>query len=144
MSPLATLSPDTLREHVPLPDGVHAPAAARHAAESCLGRLSLRPERRDEALLIVSELVTNAVRHASGPRALVLTAWDSLLDIAVSDRSEVLPVPCAADRAGENGGFGLALVRSLGATLIAVPEPGGKTVHAVLSLTRPDAGGPNQ
>ncbi|MYU47915.1 ATP-binding protein, partial [Streptomyces sp. SID7803] len=60
---------------VPLTAGPEAPSQARRAASTYLRRTcpSLDPpDRCDDVLLIVSELVTNAVRYTPPDRALSL------------------------------------------------------------------------
>lgn len=49
-------------------------ADARHAVRTLLARAGHHPDHRpsQDAQLVVSELVTNAVRHAPGPGALLL------------------------------------------------------------------------
>ncbi|GHJ35162.1 SpoIIE family protein phosphatase [Streptomyces sp. TS71-3] len=50
-----------------LPARDDAPARARSLASALLRRWSVREDTRDSALLLISELVTNAVRFATGP-----------------------------------------------------------------------------
>ncbi|MEU3892315.1 SpoIIE family protein phosphatase [Streptomyces sp. NPDC029041] len=59
--------------------------------------------------LIVSELVTNAIRHATGPIRLRLIRQKSTLTVEVSDASSTAPRLRHA-RAGDEGGRGLLLV----------------------------------
>lgn len=115
--------------------GPRAPATARRAAVAWLRPLPLGPEAVDAIVLIVSELVTNAVRHTRGPCVLTLTASGPGLDIACRDDSEDLPEPwhIAGD---ERGGFGLHLVREVGGDFRVVPGLGGKTVHVLYECGR--------
>jgi len=66
-----------------------------------------------DALLLVSELVSNAVRHAPGPCVLELVDDGSDLVIAVSDTSDSLPQQRRPDRAAGGGGFGWSLLTAL-------------------------------
>ncbi|WP_448332013.1 SpoIIE family protein phosphatase [Streptomyces sp. DSM 41534] len=50
-----------------LPARDDAPARARASASALLRKWSVREDTRDSALLLISELVTNAVRFATGP-----------------------------------------------------------------------------
>jgi anti-sigma regulatory factor (Ser/Thr protein kinase) len=89
-----------------------APAQARGALEQIAGRLS--PERMRDVRLLVSELVTNAVRHAGGGGVrLVVALTGTLLRIEVHDPGngfERTPPPDDPLRAS---GWGLVLVEEL-------------------------------
>jgi len=90
------------------------------------------PEALADALLVVSELVSNVVRHAPGPCTLDLSEGDDLLTIAVSDSSRELPQPRPGDVV-QGGGFGWHLVRGLTQRLLVQLWPGdGKTVTATM------------
>ncbi|MGW2282115.1 ATP-binding protein [Streptomyces sp. NPDC001770] len=123
---------------VPLPAGPEAASHARRATAAFLHRTrtALTPDRHDDVLLIVSELVTNAVRHAPGPSALTLTTTAGALDIAVTDCSCVVPATRAPDLTDGTGGMGLHIAEDLGARVFTEPFPDGKCVHA--ALTTPD------
>ncbi|MFD5427757.1 ATP-binding protein [Streptomyces sp. NPDC127084] len=101
-------------------------------AASLLGR-PLRPQLVEAVLIVVSELVGNARRHAPGPCTLRLRADESELDIAVSDTSPRLPRAHAPDLSGVRGGWGLRVVTELAGEVRVRPGPGaGKTVCARL------------
>ncbi|MFI2235789.1 PAS domain S-box protein [Streptomyces chrestomyceticus] len=89
----------------------------------------------DTALLLSSELLTNAVRHARGP--LTLRVWYSAreLGVEVVDGSTPRPRARLADTAEENG-RGLMLVEALADAWGARPGAAGKTVWFTL-LTAP-------
>ncbi|MYS39014.1 histidine kinase-like protein [Streptomyces sp. KhCrAH-43] len=122
---------------VPLTAGPEAPSQARRAASTYLRRTcpSLDPDRCDDVLLIVSELVTNAVRYTPGPRTLTLTTTAHSLDIAVTDTSCRAPAPRAPDLTDGTGGMGLHIADDLGARIFTEPLPDGKCVHAALDRT---------
>jgi anti-sigma regulatory factor (Ser/Thr protein kinase) len=92
----------------------------------------------DDAAVITSELVTNAVQH--GCRDMtetigVTVAWTSDSDaviVAVSDPSPHGPVMRTASTDSEDG-RGLRIVESLSAHWSWHPEPGGKAVYAILA-----------
>lgn len=97
-----------------------------------LGWNTEAPETADAVLLTVSELVTNAHRHAHSSAQLVM-AWDSrCLHIAVHDHSGELPAPRepSTDRVG---GRGMFLVDALADSWEAHPCPHGKTITACFS-----------
>ncbi|SFC12769.1 ATP-binding protein [Streptomyces aidingensis] len=74
-------------------------------------------ERRaaaEDALLIVSELVTNACLHTAGPRELRLRRGPRrTLRIEVSDAGGGTPAPLAGRRPGRPGGHGMFIVERL-------------------------------
>ncbi|MFJ6725034.1 ATP-binding protein [Streptomyces sp. NPDC091281] len=116
---------------VTLPHSPHAPAIARHVSERWLTDTGAG-QRVTDAVLVVSELVTNAVRHTADTCLLTLTVLDGRLDIAVADHGAELPELDRRTAGDERGGFGLALVRALGDEVRLVPALDGKTVHVLL------------
>ncbi|MFD9084307.1 ATP-binding protein [Streptomyces erythrochromogenes] len=56
----------------------------RHAAQV---RAPARPQYTDAVLMVVTELVTNAIRHTDGPAALHLELHDDHIVIRVTDTS---------------------------------------------------------
>ncbi|MHA6761326.1 ATP-binding protein [Streptacidiphilus sp. PAMC 29251] len=86
-----------------------------------------------DALLLVSELVTNAVRHALGVCALDLSEDGTQLTIAVTDTSPAPPRPRTPDLLAGRGGFGWHLLLTLTTHLHIVPtRAGGKSVIATV------------
>jgi anti-sigma regulatory factor (Ser/Thr protein kinase) len=68
----------------------------------------------DVAQLLVSELVTNAVRHAGGDGVLVrATLQADLLRVEVHDSSPSVPGPVSPAPESAEGGRGLLLVDAL-------------------------------
>ncbi|MFF8731939.1 ATP-binding protein [Streptomyces sp. NPDC015171] len=116
-------------------------AAARHAVRALLDEAGHPPDGRpgQDAQLVVSELVTNAVRHAPGPGRLILdvTPDRTLLRITVSDSSPGhRPEPRPHDPR-RLGGHGLYLVQQLCGRLNVTTTSTGKHVTARLRLGRP-------
>ncbi|MFI9228681.1 ATP-binding protein [Streptomyces rimosus] len=110
-------------------------ADARLDARAFLGGLlpPVASEAADTVLLVVSELVTNALRHAGGTWALELTAHPDGIEVAVHDPSPQTPRLRNPDLNGGTGGFGWPLVTRLAYTTAVTPGPsGGKTVSALL------------
>lgn len=66
----------------------------------------------DDMVLVASELVTNALQHASGPIVMVLQQRDETVLVEVADVSSALPVP-RSESADDESGRGLALVEAL-------------------------------
>ena len=122
--------------------GPGTPARAREHAAAFLTALTVQrpsadPACFDRVLLVVSELVTNAVRHAPGPVHLCLALLPgegtATIRITVGDTSAVLPTPRTPDFARGTGGFGWStILRPLTTGLQMRPHPGGKEIEALL------------
>jgi anti-sigma regulatory factor (Ser/Thr protein kinase) len=86
-----------------------------------------------DARLVISELVTNVVRHASGPCQVDLELVGGVLHIAVSDTHQVAPIAHAPDprRVGQHG---LEIVLAVCEGVEIEPLPSGKRVRARLTL----------
>jgi anti-sigma regulatory factor (Ser/Thr protein kinase) len=117
---------ELLRESFP-PDA-SVVAVIRAAVRAQVGRRLPAP-RVDEVILVVSELVTNAVVHARTPFEVVLSEVDGRCRFAVSDGSRDPPDP--APRPGP-GGFGLRLVSQLTTRWGYDLHPTGKTIWCEL------------
>ncbi|SEK30078.1 ATP-binding protein [Streptacidiphilus jiangxiensis] len=87
----------------------------------------------DSAEMVVSELVTNAMRYGSGPVDLTLALSETGLRVSVTDEGTTLPT---AREAGADalGGRGLQIVRLLAESWDVVVRLTGKTVTCVLAL----------
>jgi serine/threonine-protein kinase RsbW len=93
-----------------------APGAARQAVRTWFQSRACGDDATNTAALLVTELVSNAVVHASGP-SLWLTVDEPMTDVlhvSVRDGSQALPQysPLAPDVRGE-GGRGLFMVDCL-------------------------------
>lgn len=88
-----------------------------------------------DVLLLVSELLSNAMRHGGGVRDLVLSSWTGLLRVEVTDPSPTAPAT-RRDRAPDQpGGHGLLIVDRLSQRWGSTPLPsGGKCVWLELPL----------
>jgi hypothetical protein len=87
----------------------------------------------DLAQLVVSELVTNALKHAPGPVLLHLCIDDGTVEIEVWDSDPALPLPRSAD-AERVGQHGLEIVMAVAQAFQARREPLGKRITARLAL----------
>ncbi|MFE7859586.1 SpoIIE family protein phosphatase [Streptomyces sp. NPDC101209] len=90
---------------------------------------------RDAALLIVSELVTNALVHTDGRVRLDLTLLDNRLRVAVADASPRTPAKPTSISWEATGGRGILLVEAMSDTWGTVPVSGGKQVWAEVGLS---------
>ncbi|MET8508730.1 ATP-binding protein [Streptomyces sp. NPDC004787] len=102
---------------LPLEHGPLAPATARHTARAILETWGLDDEQLYDALLVISELVTNAVVHALPPVILHLHATaeeTGSVQVHVSDGG---PQPAAAgwaaDRPEDEHGRGENIITTL-------------------------------
>jgi anti-sigma regulatory factor (Ser/Thr protein kinase) len=88
---------------------------------------------RDDLLLVVSELVTNAERHSHGPYLLELEGTDREVTATVYDSSTTLPRRFEKDPS-RLGGHGMEIVHALSDQLSAERVPVGKRVRATFDL----------
>ncbi|MDF3301524.1 ATP-binding protein [Streptomyces tropicalis] len=104
-----------------------------HASRTAPTDVTERAEQ--DAQLVVSELVTNALRHAPGPCGLVLevSPCRERLSITVWDTSSTLPRFHERDES-RVGGHGLYLVRACSRDLTVTSLPGGKRITAEIDL----------
>jgi anti-sigma regulatory factor (Ser/Thr protein kinase) len=112
-------------------------ARARDAADAFLTTLAgtappTRERSHSDVLLVVSELVTNAVRHAPGPLTLCLSFTAGQVQVTVRDSDPTPPRPRQADLNSGAGGFGWAIVERVADRLGVHPLPDGKEIHAFL------------
>jgi anti-sigma regulatory factor (Ser/Thr protein kinase) len=95
-------------------------------------------EYADDAAIITSELVTNAIQHASGDgtatvRVTLLRVWNpEAVTVVVTDSSPEGPVTRTVPDGSERG-RGLRIVNELSNCWGWNPEDGGKAVYAVLA-----------
>jgi len=89
--------------------------------------------RADDARLLVSEVLTNAVQHAEGPLVLHLRRTTTELAVEISDLSPHLPQPRLAAE-DEESGRGLILVDTLADNWGVRPTDQGKTTWFTLQL----------
>ncbi|MGA5192627.1 ATP-binding protein [Streptomyces exfoliatus] len=111
-------------------------AAARASTRRFLEGLLLTPasEVADAVVLVVSELVTNALRHGGGTCTLHLTAHPDSIEVAVRDPSPHLPRERTPGLNGGTGGFGWPMASRLAHTTTVTRQPTrGKTVSAFLA-----------
>ncbi|MEU6442606.1 ATP-binding protein [Streptomyces sp. NPDC047046] len=87
-----------------------------------------------DAVLVASELVSNAVRHAGGVTGFRVSVGDGDVEISVSDGSDARPYERTPRPVVREGGYGWELVTKLARTEIVERAGGGKTVRARLAL----------
>ncbi|MFE9890706.1 ATP-binding protein [Streptomyces scopuliridis] len=123
-------------------------ADARDAARPFLEALrqpEIVTEAADTVVLVVSELVTNALRHGGGTFNLHLTAHPDTVEVAVDDAGPRAPRMRTPDLNGGTGGFGWPMVNRLArATAVTRRPDGSKTVSALLPRRHQDGGAAGQ
>ncbi|GHJ38686.1 ATP-binding protein [Streptomyces sp. TS71-3] len=131
-----------------LPAVAASVARARAGARRLLRERRLSPEVAEDAVLVISELVTNAIAHTTGSQVVCrLRAGRTGLRIEVQDQGGGAATPHPRSPAHEDErGRGLVLVGALSSTWGVRQNPGGpgRTVWAELPLTsaRPPAAAP--
>jgi anti-sigma regulatory factor (Ser/Thr protein kinase) len=122
---------------VTLPNGEGAVRLARQVTRDVLARWRLA-HMEDTAVLLVSELVTNAVRHARDTYAIALDLefGESGLRIEVQDADPCWPHRRTPGRLDESG-FGLVLVNALADMWGVRDTATGKAVWAELDARHP-------
>ena len=90
----------------------------------------------DTAVLLTSELVTNAVRHGRPPYTLVVSVSDTEVEVGVEDAEDAVPTRRGEDQLAE-GGRGLVLVDALAEAWGTRPRRPGKTTWFTVRRDRP-------
>ena len=104
----------------------------RHVAERALGTDAGSAELRDQLVLALDEMASNALRHGGGPvRASVRLTADAYL-IEVSDAAPNAPPTPAIGRDPSEGGLGLYLIAELATDHGWYVRQGAKYVWALL------------
>lgn len=83
--------------------------------------------------LVVSELVTNALKYAPGPYLLTLEVNGGAVEVTVWDSNPTSPVLLGPDSA-RIGQHGLEIVRAVGRSFAVHREPVGKRIAAAVVL----------
>ncbi|MET9934995.1 MULTISPECIES: ATP-binding protein [unclassified Streptomyces] len=114
-------------------------AEARHHATAFLEtartdhRLPVSARARDLTELVVSELVTNAVKYAPGPVFMELRVTADVVDVVIRDSEPGIPVARTADP-GRVGQHGLEIIKAVAEKLFIEQEAAGKRITARIAL----------
>jgi serine/threonine-protein kinase RsbW len=120
---------------------VTTPGHARRLVRAQLARWGVDKDAAGTAELLLSELVTNSVRHATRPPGRLVAvraelAPERLLRVEVADASSAVPKPAPGEDPEAESGRGLVLVEGLAAAWGTYPRPYvGKVVWFTLALT---------
>ncbi|WP_329140531.1 ATP-binding protein [Streptomyces sp. NBC_01476] len=118
-------------------------AAARDLVRALLERQPAPPAGRPapaeqtvtDVLLVTSELVTNAIRHAGGVTAFTAVVEDGFVYVMVGDASSAPPVRSPAAAPGRPGGYGWPLVCSVAEDVtVTTHRSGGKDIRVRVRL----------
>ena len=114
-----------------------APARGRHAVTAVLDEWGCEPGNREDLLLVVSELVTNAVVHGAEPIRVTMVRVPERVRVEVTDGAAASsPHGNPRPPADAETGRGLSVVTRLAVAWGWRASPGrGKTVWAELPLT---------
>lgn len=118
----------SFRASVDLPPVAPSVPVARHLVGDLM-RMWRAPQDREDAALLVTEVVSNVVDHVGGEASFTLEveASDGWLLVAVVDGSSVLPIVRELDRAQPRG-RGLQLVQAIAERWGCDEHDGGKRV----------------
>ncbi|MFC6046092.1 ATP-binding protein [Nocardioides hankookensis] len=118
-------------------------ALAQSAQTGSLARRALRQlfesaridrDASDTAVLLATELVTNAVEHGRGDAQLDAAVQDDVIRLEVTDSSTVVPRPNTGVSDLDERGRGLLLIDALASRWGVQPRQDGKTVWCELDL----------
>ncbi|MFD9431991.1 ATP-binding protein [Streptomyces sp. NPDC060002] len=96
--------------------------------------LSVPARTRDLTQLVVSELVTNALKYAPGPVLVELRITARVVNVVVWDSDPTVPAARVADP-GRIGQHGLEIVKAITEALFVEQQPVGKCITARIALT---------
>jgi anti-sigma regulatory factor (Ser/Thr protein kinase) len=123
--------PSQRTAEIDLEPNIGSVAHARRFVSETLRGWSQEPELVSDAVLITSELVTNAIVHGEPPVRLRLLAVDQDITLEVDDGDSAMPRKVHGDP-GAIDGRGLEIVAQLSSRWAARPNGRGKTVWSTL------------
>lgn len=133
--PESSLLESPVSESVLLERDLASVASARTWLAEFLTARDVEVSTIRDAVLLLSELVTNALRHGEGDIVCRVSMTDrdgSAWCVAVGDGTASVPQPLPEDE-GRIGGFGLLLVERIADRWGVAAYPGGKIVWATVS-----------
>lgn len=87
-----------------------------------------------DALLVTTELVTNAQRHGGGLTGFTARIVEGYLEVAVEDSSAHCPTAATPRDPGATGGYGWPLIQRLARSVDITATVTGKTIRVTLPL----------
>ncbi|MBW4721238.1 ATP-binding protein [Saccharothrix obliqua] len=116
---------------VTLPATAGASAQARRIVGEAGAAWGVSADVAEDAALVVTELVSNAVDHATGPLELTVSRSGTGMRIEVADQSTTLPQPRPVEVDSARG-RGLIIINALSRSWGTTPTANGKVVWAEL------------
>jgi anti-sigma regulatory factor (Ser/Thr protein kinase) len=135
----ADRQPPTKRAAVDMPAEAQHVRQARSFTAYLLTRWNVIGDDQDSAVLMVSELTTNAVRYGQSTMTVALDLVGRTLRIEVTDYGEPDSAPaCASDvQADDEHGRGLGIVESLADSTDVRHAHGGRRVRVTMNVAAP-------
>ncbi|GAA2336807.1 ATP-binding protein [Streptomyces caniferus] len=94
-----------------------------------------------DALLVTSELVTNAQRHGDGISGFSARIVADRLEVTVADGNRRQPATAVGREKYAVGGYGWPMIQQLTACVVIIPTPGGKAITVTIPLAFDRASG---
>ncbi|KAB2587754.1 hypothetical protein F5983_36320 [Streptomyces arboris] len=135
VTPAPPQNGSSLSSHLPLDQGLHVVRSARRYADEILTSWGMSRVAVEDAVMVVSELVTNACLHTlNGPVGLRLLSQDRQLVIEVTDTCpETTDLSIPWNDTDYDHGRGLAIVCALTCAFGCSRTADGKTVWAQMN-----------
>lgn len=120
--------------HAQYPADLASIASARAFVSEAMGQLA--EDLRERAVLMTSELASNAIRHAHSPFTVTTTMDSAEFRVSVTDAGGAVPLPQHSSPT-DTSGRGLLIVDALADRWGTEIERGSTTVWFSLTLTPP-------
>ena len=117
--------PGLVAAHLPAND--EAPAAARRMVAESMVDPAIDPDQLHDVLLVVSELVTNVVRHGGSSVGIRVHRRHEAVEVQVTDHATGVPAAMDSPETAPTG-RGLAIVGALCRAWGVIDRPDAKTV----------------
>lgn len=138
-------SPRSVTRAVTVPHERHGVSLARHAFADEMAAAGVTDEERDDAMLVLSELVSNAIKHASPlPGGEIRVRWSidaDLLHVEITDGGAATRPNAVIAAMTALGGRGLDIVRTISRRWGVTEAADSVTVWA--DVARPGSAGPS-